>query len=78
MLLDQSEINVFDVYFAGVVSMAHCHPGAGIHKAGNVYTYAPFGYQHGAENAPKRLSIEECAKVALEMIAVRRKVLEQA
>lgn len=77
MLLDQSEINVFDVYFAGVVSMAHCHPGAGVHREGNTYTYAPFGYQNDPAHH-SRLSIEECARVALEMIAVRRRVLEQA
>lgn len=54
---------VFDVYFASIVSMAHCHPGAG--RKGNYDKPAP------------KLSLEECADVALKMLAVRRRVMGQ-
>lgn len=53
---------VFDIFFAGVVSMAHCHPGAGRSNG------------HGIAD---KLSIEECAQVALQMIEERRKYLPE-
>jgi hypothetical protein len=59
--LDESEVLVFDVFFASVTSMAHCHPGN--------------GRSNGYAAAPPKLSVEECADLALEMIEVRRKVL---
>lgn len=62
--MDQNEQMVFDVFFAGVVAMAHCHPGSGAHRT---------GYDMPA---PK-LSIKECADLALEMIEVRRQVMAQ-
>lgn len=59
--LDVDEILVFDIFFAGIVSMAHCHPAN--------------GRSNGFAEAPPKKSIEDCADVALEMIEVRRRVL---
>lgn len=55
----EDEEHIFDIYFAGTVSMAHCHPAC--------------GRSNGIAVAPK-LTVEECADIALEMIEVRRKV----
>lgn len=57
--LNDAEQMVFDIFFAGCVSMAHCHPAAG---RSNGYGTA------------EKLTVEQCADLALEMIAVRRKV----
>lgn len=63
--LEESEVVVFDIFFAGIVSMAHCHPAN--------------GRSNGYSEAPKPKSVEGCADLALEMIEVRRRVLgEQA
>lgn len=53
---------VFDIFFAGIVSMAHCHPGAGVKK-------------EGYDRAGRALSIAACADLALEMVEVRRQVM---
>ncbi len=60
--LDIEEQMVFDVYFPGIVSMAHCHPAN--------------GRSNGHATAPEKLTIEQCADVALAMIEIRRRVLE--
>jgi hypothetical protein len=60
--LEQDEQMVFDIFFAGCVSMAHCHPAAG---RSNGYGTA------------EKLTVEQCAELALEMVAVRRKVFAQ-
>lgn len=59
--LEPYEIAVWDVYFTGITSMAHCHPGA--------------GRSNGHAEAPPKLSIRECAALALEMVEVRREVV---
>lgn len=59
--LEENEVIVFDIFFAGIVSMAHCHPAN--------------GRSNGYAEAPPQKSVEECAKIALEMIRVRRNVL---
>ncbi len=61
--MDQSEIMLFDVYFAGVVSMAHCHPGS--------------GRSNGYGTAAPRLTLQECADLVIEMLKVRRQVMAQ-
>lgn len=58
--LTSDEHMIFDIFFAGTVSMAHCHPAA--------------GRSNGFAEAPTK-TVEECADIALEMIEVRRKVL---
>lgn len=55
--LSDGEILVFDMYFAGIVSMAHCHPGT-------------------TRDAGLNLSLDECASKALDMLEVRRRVIE--
>lgn len=55
---------VFDIFFAGIVSMAHCHPGA--------------GRSNGYAQAPPIKSIDGCADLALEMIEKRREVMANA
>lgn len=57
--LTWDEESAFDVFFASVVSMAHCHPAAG---RSNGYGVAP------------SKTIQECKDIALEMVAVRREV----
>ena len=52
---------VFDVYFASIVSMAHCHPAN--------------GRSNGHATAPEAKSVEDCADIALNMIEVRRRVM---
>jgi hypothetical protein len=54
------EMGVFDHYFAGIVAMAHCHPGSGKSNGNNWPT-------------PK-LTLEECAEKALDMIRIRREL----
>lgn len=65
LALRSDERVVFDIFFAGIVSMAHCHPGAGVKK-------------EGYDRAGKALSIEGCADLALEMIETRRKIMAGA
>lgn len=62
-LLNDEERVVFDIYFPCVVSMARHHPGAGRTN----------GYN---EQAPK-LSLEQCADEAIEMIRIRSDVFER-
>lgn len=52
---------VWDVFFVAIVSMAHCHPGAGRTTA------------NGEVNAPK-LSLEDCADIATRMVELRKQV----
>lgn len=54
--LTQEERMEFMMYFAGVVSMARCHPGAGSSR-------------YGLTNIP---TIKQCAEEAMEMVRVRR------
>lgn len=60
--LDKSEHITFDIYFSGIVAMQQ-HPGIGVKKDGYERT------------APAK-SVEECADLALSMIEVRRKVMD--
>lgn len=55
-LIHDDEAFVFDAYFAGIVSMAHCHPGT-------------------TRDAGLNLSLDACAKKALEMVEIRRSIM---
>lgn len=57
---DDQEILVWDIFYSGIVTMAHCHPGN--------------GRSNGYAEAPGKLSLEECADIATGMIEIRRKV----
>jgi hypothetical protein len=57
------EQNVFDMFFIGIVSMAHCHPGAGIWRN-----------DQGKYVTIDKPSLEDCAQLALDMIEVRRQM----
>ena len=59
--MEEYEIPVWDIYFASIVSMAHCHPGN--------------GRSNGHATAPPKLTLEECAALAVDMIKIRRKVI---
>lgn len=59
--LAENEHITFDIYFSGIVAMQQ-HPGAGLKK-------------EGYDKAADKLSVEECADIALEMIEVRRQVM---
>lgn len=58
--LYMGEQQIFDLFFASVASVGHCHPAA--------------GRSNGIAVAPK-LSLDECADVALEMLEIRRDVM---
>lgn len=59
--LEESERVMFDLYFAGIASIA-MHPAA--------------GRSNGVSIATER-SLSECADIALEMIEIRREVFKQ-
>lgn len=61
LTLHEFEYMVFDIYFAGLVSMS-LHPGAGLKK-------------DGYDNAAPVWTVAACADKAMEMIAIRRSLL---
>jgi hypothetical protein len=58
--LEPEEHMVFDVYFAGVVAM-NLHPG--------------IGRSNGHGTAPAKMDLQECAGLVLDMIRIRRHIL---
>lgn len=64
MILTTEEMKVFDLYYAGIVSMGMFHPGAGRSNG-----YGP--------NAPT-YTFDDCAAQAMAMIEARRAVLSES
>ncbi len=64
--VNEADKTVWDIFFAGIVTMAHCHPGAGVVREDVLY-------DNGSGPMP-RLNLRECANLATEMIIVRQEV----